>query len=445
MLEKIKKYIRDLPYPTIVDRKEHEYCKEFFNTWKEISAQLEEKQERLKMGLYVLQKTCDFYLAEWCGILKVDMDIGVWTPIIWYDTETGEMKETLFNEFEFADNFHEWVKALEDYTPVVFTDIEAFKESSPLEHEAYRRLEVRSVIGIPIDRNKTGFLVVKNMNRFCEDSDFLRMICSLLMIIFDYEVPETSSILQSPAPVHNRDIRINMLGKIEIITSSGTIIEDTIHQNRTWKILMYLLIRERAVKAHEMVQDLWPDEPEEKCMINIRGAIYRFRQRTAGLTDKYLIVSLPTGYSINPDYNISTDAAQLEEAVMEARETNGLKEKTEILKTSFPLYRGSVFESAQGEPWIMAVKAKYHMLYIELVNMLLDALAKSGDEEGVRQYALKSLEIEPGNPAAYYHLIGSIRNAGGSIQIYLEMAKEHLIKEEFDALYQSLSEEKDDR
>ena len=445
MLEMIKRYIRNLPYPMIVDRKEYEYSKAFFDKWKDIYAHLEEGQSPLEMGLYILKKTCEFYLAEWCGILKVDMDIGVWTPEIWYDSESGGMKDTLVNEFEFTENFSDWVNALENYTPIVLTDIEPLKDTFPMEYQAYCRLEVQSVIGVPIDRNRTGLLVVKNMTRFRNDADFLRMVCSLLMLIFGHELPKTNSLLQRAAPARDDDVRINVLGQIEIITASGVIREDTIRQNRTWKILIYLLSKERAVKAYEMVRDLWPDEPEEKCMINIRGAIYRFRQRTAGLTEEYLIISLPTGYSINPKYHISTDAEQMEEAATQAKKIQDTEARAGILKTAFPLYRGSVFESSESEPWNMMLKTRYSMLYVELVNTLLDALCRQGDERGIREYALMSLAIEPGNPTAYYHLISSIKRTGGSIQRNLEMAKTHLTDEEYFSLYQSLSIKADEK
>ena len=441
MLEQIKMYIRNLPYLAIVDRKEHEYCKAFFETWKDISAYLSDRQSALEMGLYIIKKTCEFYLAEWCGLLKVDMDIGVWTPEVWYDRETGAMEETLFDEFEFTDHFPDWVNAMAQHEPVVITDIGELKDKSPLEYQEYCRLEVQSVIGVPIDKEQKGLFVVKNLGRFCDDPDFMIIACSLLMLIFDYGIPETKSLLQSSSLTRSEEeIRINFLGHLEIVTAAGSIREDTVRQNRTWKILIYLLCKERAVKAYEMVQDLWPDEPEEKCMINIRGAIYRFRQRTAGLTDDYLIVSLPAGYCINPKYSIITDAQELEAAVLKAKAIKDRKEKADILKSAFPLYRGSVFESMGNEPWIMTQKARYNMLYVELVNVLLDTLYNQGDEEEIREYALKSLEIEPGNPTAHYHLINSIKRSGGSIQINLKMARKHLTEEEFDNLCKLLSE-----
>ena len=440
MLGRIKKYIRNLPYPMIVNRKTHEYCTTFFDTWKEISMHLHDDQSRVEMGLYVLKKTCEFYLAEWCGLLKVDMDIGVWTPEVWYDAETGEMKETLFDEFEFSEGFSNWVEALESSQPIIIKDVESLKDISPMEYQAYCRLEVRSVIGIPIDRKNTGLFVVKNANRFCEDTDFIRMACSLLMLIFDYEIPEMKSLLQPTFPVATNDIRINILGKIEILTTSGVIREDTISQNRTWKILVYLLSKKRAVKALEMVQELWPDEPGEKSMINIRGAIYRFRQRTAGLTEDYLIISQPNGYCLNPKYHIQTDAEIFEDIIIRAREINAGEDKVELLKSAFSLYRGEVFESQESEPWIMMLKTRYSMLYVDLVNMLLEELANQGEEEELREYAMKSIEIEPGNVTAYYHLISSIKRAGGPIQTNLDMAKKHLTEEEYRTLIESLSD-----
>ena len=44
--------------------------------------------------MLIMRVATEFYDADWCGILDVDMEIGVWTPIWWYDREFGEMAQT---------------------------------------------------------------------------------------------------------------------------------------------------------------------------------------------------------------------------------------------------------------------------------------------------------------------------------------------------------------
>ena len=47
-----------------------------------------------------MKAACKFYGADWCGILIADLRSQLWRPEMWYDVETGPMKETLFHEFE---------------------------------------------------------------------------------------------------------------------------------------------------------------------------------------------------------------------------------------------------------------------------------------------------------------------------------------------------------
>ena len=54
---------------------------------KEISNCLEPK----KVALHIMRVATEFYNADWCGILDIDTEVGVFTPIWWYDTEFGEM------------------------------------------------------------------------------------------------------------------------------------------------------------------------------------------------------------------------------------------------------------------------------------------------------------------------------------------------------------------
>ena len=69
--------------------------------------------------------------ADWCGILDVDMEIGVWTPIWWYDREFGEMAQTKFEEFELSKKYGRWIQCLRDHEPIIVPDVEAIKEEMP--------------------------------------------------------------------------------------------------------------------------------------------------------------------------------------------------------------------------------------------------------------------------------------------------------------------------
>ena len=96
---------------------------------KEISNCLEPK----KVALHIMRVATEFYNADWCGILDIDTEVGVFTPVWWYDTEFGEMGQTKFNEFEYSEKYKRWIYCLENHEPVIIPDIEDIKEEYELD------------------------------------------------------------------------------------------------------------------------------------------------------------------------------------------------------------------------------------------------------------------------------------------------------------------------
>lgn len=139
---------------------------------KEISNCLEPK----KVALHIMRVATEFYNADWCGILDIDTEVGVFTPIWWYDTEFGEMGQTKFNEFEYSEKYKRWIYCLENHEPVIIPDIEEIKEEYPEEYVLYQRLDAKSVIAVPFWKGPTGFLVLRNAKRYRAHASFLRML-----------------------------------------------------------------------------------------------------------------------------------------------------------------------------------------------------------------------------------------------------------------------------
>ena len=110
----------------------------------------------------VLEAVCSFYEAEWAGVLDADLEIGIWTPIWWYNANTGALQETRLRAFEFTDGFIRWERALKNGDGVILSDIEVIRSDSPDEYGEYIRLGVRNVMGAPYHKRSMGFLVTKN-------------------------------------------------------------------------------------------------------------------------------------------------------------------------------------------------------------------------------------------------------------------------------------------
>ena len=77
---------------------------DFENTMNELETQLYYRHLPPKeVALRVMEAACKFYDADWCGLIQVDLDLGLWKPL-WWHNECQEDKTTILtNEFEYGE------------------------------------------------------------------------------------------------------------------------------------------------------------------------------------------------------------------------------------------------------------------------------------------------------------------------------------------------------
>ena len=88
---------------------------------------LHNEEDPMEIAIGVMKAACELYDADWCGILTADLQTQIFIPEIWYEVGLGPMKETLFNEVEFTEDFVTWLQHLMDQEPLVIPDIEAIR------------------------------------------------------------------------------------------------------------------------------------------------------------------------------------------------------------------------------------------------------------------------------------------------------------------------------
>lgn len=86
---------------------------DFENTMNNLETQLYYRHLPPKeVALRVMEAACKFYDADWCGLIQVDLDLGLWKPL-WWHNECQEDKTTILtNEFESSEFLDRWVKAV---------------------------------------------------------------------------------------------------------------------------------------------------------------------------------------------------------------------------------------------------------------------------------------------------------------------------------------------
>ena len=107
---------------------------DFENSMNDLESQLYYRRLSPKeVAQQVLKATCQFYDADWCGLIQVDLDLNLWTPFWWFNTGATDKTMLLTEEYESAEFLDRWVQTVRKGIPMVVSDAEATKEAYPAE------------------------------------------------------------------------------------------------------------------------------------------------------------------------------------------------------------------------------------------------------------------------------------------------------------------------
>ena len=159
---------------------------DFENTMNELETQLYYRHLPPKeVALRVMETACKFYDADWCGLIQVDLDLGLWKPL-WWHNECQEDKTTILtNEFESSEFLDRWVKAVRRGTPMVVSDAEDVKDTYPDEYRLYERLGIKSVLAIPLEPRQIALIAVRNPQRYTHQTSMLKLLAYVLLAAYN--------------------------------------------------------------------------------------------------------------------------------------------------------------------------------------------------------------------------------------------------------------------
>lgn len=442
-LDKMKEYGDD---PTFSTNEYVQYAIEIEHTLHKMQKDLSNTLDPRQAVMGILKVAIDFYGADWCGILDVDTEVGVWTPFWWVNREYGEMARTNFNEFELSEGYSRWIKSLQDHEPIIVHETETIKEEYPTEYALYKRLEATSVIAVPFWKGHKGFLVLRNPCRYKNNISMLRMLnFAVVSLLNEYYLREGHKLtIISPRITKNTDVYISLLGELKITTKKGMLTENELKSPKIARLLVYLLLsRKIACSPREIADNLWPDEDTENNVKNLKSLIYRSQKAFQLISDYRLIISTANGYQLNPELNIITDFQLFDKKWEIAAKAVDLDEKIDFLKKAADLYQGTLFRTARHEHWLMATAVSFEMRYMGIVGELMKCLNIIHDYVGIQQYAAKALHISPHNVDAYFWIIVAMHKLSHSelAKGELSMARCNLLPEEFEELVKRLEEQ----
>lgn len=159
---------------------------DFENSMNDLESQLYYQHLSPKeVAQQVLKATCQFYDADWCGLIQVDLDLNLWTPFWWFNAGATDKTMLLTEEYESAEFLDRWVQTVRKGIPMVVPDAEATKEAYPAEYNLYQRLGIRSVIAVSLEPRPVALLAVRNPKRYIQQTSMLRILAYVLLASYN--------------------------------------------------------------------------------------------------------------------------------------------------------------------------------------------------------------------------------------------------------------------
>ena len=426
-----------------------QYALGFEHALRSLESKLHNTDNPEVIALEMLVAAVEFYDGDWCGVVEADLEVGAWTPLWWYNRQTGGMTPTRFLELEDAAPMHRWITTMRQGTPICVENAEDVKDSHPGEYSVYKRLNAHSVIAAPFWKNPSGFLLVRNPKRFKRYTSLLQMYAYVAVsTINEKKLLERSNQSFSPENINrDTDVIINLFGQLSVYTSKGVLTEGVLNSPKLSRLLGYLVLhRERAVPPRMIVDALWPEEEIENPGNKIKALAFRLQSAFSIISDYRLVVSTTNGYRLNPELNVMTDLDQFDRYRRDAQNmpssSNSSDAKIELLKKAAALYHGSLFTSASGEHWLIPTEVSYRLKYNGVIHELMRELSAIRSYSLIQEYAGMALQIDPRNADAYFWLITALNQLGSPeiARSELNMAKQMLENEEYLHLTSQLSD-----
>ena len=422
-----------------------QYAQELETSLRKLEAGVHESDDSAWIMQNVMKTALEFYQGDWIGFLEVDLELGLWTPTHWYLPGPTDKTLALLQEFESAEFLHRWVSAMQNNEAIILTDTEDVRAKFPGEYAVYQRLMAHSILAVPVKPRPTGFLVIRNPQRYINRSSMLQLLAFVVLAsVNEQKLMQSMKMSFSPDKIENdADIIINLFGDLEIYTSTGILREGDMKSPKACRLLAYMLLSKKStVTGLEIAEKIWPEEVAESDPPgkNLRTLIFRLRQAFNLVSPHQLIETTNNGYRFNPSLHIMTDLQLFDQYWDMAQQTIATSRKVEILKQAVNLYKGKVLASAESEHWIMLTASHYELRYTGVVNELLKILEDSRDYQNLYKYAAQALTVTPGNVKAHYWLIVAMFNLGADemADTQLEASRRVLTDEEYYDLTQAL-------
>lgn len=386
-------------------------------------------KEKIELAL---QGALMFYGADRAYVIEVDdeLGIGVNTYECCAPGIAPEIDNLQFMPFEM---FPRWLCSLKSDTPIIITDLEQIKTEFLEEYRYLEKRSVNSLLAVPFQKRlNAGFLGVDNPKRNVEDPGFLRLVILCIVVelneilLQEWRERRYASIKQPTI------IQANLFGKLEIISATDVLKDDSFTNESGYVLLTFLLLNRKREHPLRLLTDvIWESTDMGNPYNSIKNVVYRLRKTLACIGLRDLIQASHGTFTLNPNYTIFTDVERFDDACKRIDNSSDPAILQALYESIIGLYRGSLLPRYDFYHWLMPKTLYYQNKFLHYMKRYLSMLYREKNYLRVQELSMDLLSIDMYESEVHYYLIKAMLMSGSKTlsQIYFRQAEPYLTDE----------------
>lgn len=283
----------------------------------------------------------------------------------------------------------------------------------------YVRLEPRN--------NEMLRYVAHHISNVIEDAYILCIVVELNEILLQEWRERRYASIKQPTI-----IQANLFGKLEIISATDVLKDDSFTNESGYVLLTFLLLNRKREHPLRLLTDvIWESTDMGNPYNSIKNVVYRLRKTLACIGLRDLIQASHGTFTLNPNYTIFTDVERFDDACKRIDNSSDQVILQTLYESIIGLYRGSLLPRYDFYHWLMPKTLYYQNKFLHYMKRYLSMLYREKNYLRVQELSMDLLSIDMYESEVHYYLIKAMLKSGSKTlsQIYFRQAEPYLTDE----------------
>lgn len=273
--------------------------------------------------------------------------------------------------------------------------------------------------------------VVNDMADYCRKNSITDGACGMRSLI-DWVISAEISGDPYASIKQPTIIQANLFGKLEIISATDVLKDDSFTNESGYVLLTFLLLNRKREHPLRLLTDvIWESTDMGNPYNSIKNVVYRLRKTLACIGLRDLIQASHGTFTLNPNYTIFTDVERFDDACKRIDNSSDPAILQALYESIIGLYRGSLLPRYDFYHWLMPKTLYYQNKFLHYMKRYLSMLYREKNYLRVQELSMDLLSIDMYESEVHYYLIKAMLMSGSKTlsQIYFRQAEPYLTDE----------------